>query len=81
MVKISIWRINRTIALYTDRTSYYCRKIYGADKKSEQSLIDYKFFALMEFLNMSLFIQTGKKTHIIIRLWFMTWIGMPILNL
>ena len=44
MVKISIWRINRTIALYTDRTSYYCRKIYGADKKSEQSLIDYKFF-------------------------------------
>ena len=35
----------------------------------------------MEFLNMSLFIQTGKKTHIIIRLWFMTWIGMPILNL
>ena len=82
MVKISIWRINRTIALYTDRTSYYCRKIYGADKKkaNNHSSIT-NFFALMEFLNMSLFIQTGKKTHIIIRLWFMTWIGMPILNL
>ncbi len=65
MVKISIWRINRTIALYTDRTSYYCRKIYGADKKkaNNHSSIT-NFFALMEFLNMSLFIQTGKKnTH------------------
>ena len=26
---------------------------------------------------MSLFIQTGKKTHIIIRLWFMTWNAYP----
>lgn len=81
MVKISIWRINRTITLYTDRTSYYCRKIYGADKKKRTITHRLQIFALMEFLNMSLFIQTGKKTHIIIRLWFMTWIGMPILNL
>ena len=56
-------------------------KFMEQTKKANNHSSITNFFALMEFLNMSLFIQTGKKTHIIIRLWFMTWIGMPILNL
>ena len=55
-------------------------KFMEQTKKSEQSLIDYKFFCF-NGVPKYVVIYSGKKTHIIIRLWFMTWIGMPILNL
>ena len=85
MVKIwAIWRINRTIVNSGTQIEplYYCRKIYGADKKkSEQSLIDYKFFCFNGVPKyVVIYSDREENTHIIIRLWFMTWIGMPILN-